>query len=167
MIHLDEIIQILQNRSPERVGMGYRLVQFFNPVTIIDDQVSFLQNINGFSKSEGWQKNWFAFAADEVGSPIFVDMLTGKVYTANTDDGEWKTFYVAQSLNHYIDALGEIEKISENRETPEQLRYNPVPEAISDSILSIIDHANPDIVLWYWELFMENYDMDPNWEDFE
>ncbi|MDZ4757888.1 MAG: hypothetical protein SGJ10_07105 [Bacteroidota bacterium] len=158
MIHLDEIIQVLNNRSPDRVGMGYRLVQFFNPVSIIDDQIQYTQNINGVSREEHWQKHWFAFATDEFGSPIFLDMTSGKIYTANNDNSEWQAYYVATSLDNYINALVEINNIAENRETPDQLKENPVPEAISDSIIAMIDHANPGIDLWYWELFMENYD---------
>lgn len=165
MIHLDEIIQTLTDRSPERVGMGYRLVQFFNPVSIIDDQVQYTRNINGTPQEGIWQKHWFAFATDEFGSPIFVDMETEKVYTANNDKSEWQAYHVATSLNNYINALVEINNIAENRETPDQLKDNPIPEAIADSIIELIDHANPGIDLWYWELFMENYDEGVDLED--
>lgn len=164
MIEKDSIIQLLLTKNPENVGLGYRLVHFFNPGNIEDEQLQFASSYSGFSYKDNpvgrWNSNWFAFASDEVGAPIFVDLNDGRVYTDNNDQDNRKIFYVATTLENYIQGIRELENISEGRETPEQLRDNPIPEAIADSILERIDFANPGIDLWYWELFMENYDID-------
>ncbi|MBI3236051.1 MAG: hypothetical protein HYZ42_18785, partial [Bacteroidetes bacterium] len=155
----------------EKLILGYRQVNFIQPENLEDEQLSYTRNFNGFNSTAGkpgdWKEEWTVIASDEIGAPVFIDRNTGFIHTAVKDENEWNTYRVANSFELYLRYIEIMSKLTEGRETPEDFRTNPVPEIVSEAILTEIEKKSVDCELWYWELFLEDLWVDPNIESID
>lgn len=156
-------LSLLANR---KFTIGYRLLQFINPETLADEQESYRKNFAGFDMTNAtdnhWQTQWIVFATDELGSPVFIDsgdkMLP--VFTAANEEDEWIIYKVANRIEDYFRFVEIISKVAEDREDPDMLAKNPIPEVVSEAIMNEIEKYTVGCEVWYWELFLENYQVE-------
>ncbi|MSQ78970.1 MAG: hypothetical protein EXR21_04735 [Flavobacteriaceae bacterium] len=160
------LLNLISKLADRKMAIGYRLLQFISIETIADEQEIYQKNFAGFdlanTKEGFWQKQWLVFASDELGSPVFVDtedkMLP--VFTATLEDDGWMIYKVANRVEDYFRFVEIISKVAEDRENPDMLSQNPIPEVVSEAIMTEIEKFTTNCEVWYWELFLENYQVE-------
>ena len=89
-------------------------------------------------KRANWKESWFVIGYEDLcGDPIFVDLAKPEfpVFTAAHREGDWSPEMIASSFQGLIEALQEVNRLSEGRENPVKLERNPISAVERERVL--------------------------------
>ena len=149
----------LRNKLPvDSVSFGYTTVTLFADQELRDAQVGYSISDSGESfvgeQAGDWRDSWLVIGYEDLcGDPIFVDLSKSElpVFTAAHGEGDWNTIPIGSSLDGFVQALLEVERLAQGRNNPVQLEHNPLSEVEREQVLSRIAELNPNASLQFWK----------------
>ena len=142
----------------EKVSCGYRTVTLFSEAELEDAQIGYRVGEAGedfAGNGDGdWRANWLVIGnEDGCGDPIFIDLSesTFPVFTAAHGQGRWDPESLASSFTGFIDALGEVDRVSQNRRNPVQLERHPLSQVEKEQVMKQIAKVSGNADLEFWE----------------
>jgi hypothetical protein len=92
-----------------------------------------------------WKENWLVIGYEDLcGDPIFIDLSQSElpVFTAAHGEGDWNPILIGSSLDGFVQALIEVERLAQGRNNPVQLERKPLTEIECEMVLSRIAKLN-------------------------
>jgi len=140
------------------VSLGYTTVTLFPASELKDAQVGCSVSDLGepfTGEEEGdWKESWFVIGYEDLcGDPIFVNLAKPEfpVFTAAHGEGGWSPEMIASSFQGFIQALQEVNRLSEGRDNPVKLERNPISAVERGRVLSKIAELSKNASLEFWE----------------
>ena len=158
----EQYIEVRRAIPLEKVSCGYRTVTLFPESELEDAQIGYSVGEAGEAltgKSDGdWRDHWLVIGDEDVcGDPIFVDLGESDlpVFTAAHGQGRWDPELIASSLHGFVEALAQVDRVSENRRNPVELERHPLSQVEREQVLKQIAKANGKANLEFWESWFE------------
>jgi hypothetical protein len=140
------------------VSLGHTTVTLFPGPELKDAQVGYSVSDSGepFSGEEegDWKQSRLVIGYEDLcGDPIFVDLNIPEfpVFTAAHGEGDWSPEMIASSFQGFIQALQEVNRLSEGRDNPVKLERNPISAFERERVLSRIAELSENASLEFWE----------------
>ncbi|QJX80518.1 hypothetical protein [Priestia megaterium] len=124
-------------------------------------QVGFAVNNKGETKP-GWNKDWLVVGTINYEMPIFIDTTkhNSLIYVGQKRNSQWEKVQIATN-NSQLQAINKkIDKISDDRFTPEDTKENPVKEKDFKEIIKVAKEGRNQIK--FWEDFLRGVTLKPN-----
>ncbi|MDU9693847.1 hypothetical protein O0Q50_21955 [Priestia aryabhattai] len=150
-----------KNSDIDYVSLYDNELEIYQNEEIPAAQVGFAVNNKGEVKS-GWNKDWLVVGTLNYEMPIFIDTAkhNSPIYVGQKRNSKWEKVQISTN-NSQLQAINKkIDKISDDRFTPEDARENPVKEK---DFKEIIKTANEDQNhIKFWEDFLRGITLKPN-----
>lgn len=157
---LEELKNELDKLSFKSINFGHNVLNLAKSKDFENWQSGSRVSTSGESlisgKESGWQEQWYVIAKDSLEDPHFVDLSSGRVYTAIKEEGDWFPVPVADDLQHYMEILNTLKELSSGRETPDKLENNPLTNDQVDQLQETIQSGvEEDEEYHYWEYWLD------------
>lgn len=151
----------IDSLKSDNLSLGYNELNFATSETISEFQFGYSIDPKGNSligKKDGdWNKHWIVISTDDLGEPHFLDLKTGKVFTAMHGKGDWEPELISISLENYIETINFLFELSKERNNPNDLENNPITQNEIEQFEKFIEESNNGNVEFYkWESWTEN-----------
>ncbi len=158
---IEELKIKIDSLKSENLSLGYNELNFATNETLSEFQLGYSINPKGKSltgeKDGDWNKNWIVISTDDLGEPHFIDLKTGKVFTAIHGQGSWEPDLISISLEKYIETINILFELSKKRSNPNDLENNPITQNEIEQFEKFIEKTNNGEVEFYkWENWVEN-----------
>jgi len=138
-----------KNSDVDYVSLYSNELEIYQNEEIPAAQVEFAVNKKGELKPN-WNEHWIVIGHinDEV--PIFIDSSkqASPIYVGRKNDSKWIKVQIANNFRQLQSINKKIDKISDDRFTPEDLEENPVKESDINEILKVVEGDQNNIKFW-------------------
>ncbi|MGF9890994.1 hypothetical protein ABEX78_20270 [Priestia megaterium] len=124
-------------------------------------QVGFAVNNRGEAKP-GWNKEWLVVGTINYEIPIFIDTTkhNSPIYVGQKKNSQWEKVQIATNNSQLQVINKKIDKVSDDRFTPEDAKENPVKEKDFKEIIKTAKENQNHIK--FWEDFLRGITLKPN-----
>lgn len=150
-----------KNSDTDYVALYDNELEVYQNEEIPAAQVGFAVNNKGEVKPS-WNKDWLVVGAINYELPIFIDTTkhNSPIYVGQKRNSQWGKVQIATS-NSQLQAMNKkIDKISDDRFTPEDAKENPVKEKDFKEIIKTAKEDQNHIK--FWEDFLRGITLKPN-----
>lgn len=150
-----------KNSDTDYVALYDNELEIYQNEDIPAAQVGFAVNNKGETKP-GWNKDWLVVGTINYEMPIFIDTTkhNSPIYVGQKRNSQWEKVQIATN-NSQLQAINKkIDKISDDRFTPEDTKENPVKEKDFKEIIKVAKEGRNQIK--FWEDFLRGVTLKPN-----
>ena len=150
-----------KNSDTDYVALYDNELEIYQNEEIPAAQVGFAVNNKGEAKP-GWNKDWLVVGTINYEVPIFIDTTkhNSPIFVGQKSNSQWEKVQIAINNSQLQAIKKKIDKISDDRFTPEDAKENPIKEKDFKEIIKVIkEHQNQ---IKFWEDFLRGVTLKPN-----